>query len=575
MSSISVVVPTVGGPRLARVLDSLAAQSAEHQVIVVDDGSPAGIEVEDRDQVEVLRLDTNSGFSRAVNAAAELADGGALVLLNDDCVVDPDFLERITAPLDPAAGVPMVASVMRDWAEPGLIDSAGMELDPTLLVWDYLNGEPLEILDDGVPDPVGPSAAAAAFDRAAFREAGGFDEALFAYWEDVDLVLRLRQEGARCALAADARGTHEHSASFGSGSARKNYLTGFGRGYVLRKWGASSPRRLPAIVARDAVVCAGQALLDRNLSGVRGRIEGYRAARPSEPYPDGLPVGQAPGAADTLRRRLARRRRLRARSPAGGSQVRSIAFFHLAETSGPSRSLERELEWQAGLGELGVVVPAEGDVSRLFGEFASVTVADYQALTRRGDALLGLAGDVRRFRRLIRESRADLVVVVTAMLPAALIAARLQRLPIVVYCGEIFEQPGMGAGTACCPARAPGAHRAACGRDRDRLRDRRRSSSTATGTPTSRRSTRPLARGTQRGTGPPFAGRTGSRRRRRWWSPQGRSARVAARTCSSTRSRWRANRFPAFAARSPERRLTAGPTSPLPSGWSGRRRRRT
>jgi GT2 family glycosyltransferase/glycosyltransferase involved in cell wall biosynthesis len=446
VSSISVVVPTVGGPRLARVLDSLAEQSADHQVIVVDDGSPAGIEVEGRDRVEVLRLDTNSGFSRAVNAAAELADGEALVLLNDDCVVDPDFLERITAPLDAAAGVPMIAAVMRDWAEPGLIDSAGMELDPTLLVWDYLNGEPLEILDGGVPDPVGPSAAAAAFDRAAFREAGGFDEALFAYWEDVDLVLRLRREGARCALAADARGTHEHSASFGSGSARKNYLTGFGRGYVLRKWGASSPRRLPAIVARDAVVCAGQALLDRNLSGVRGRIEGYRAARPSEPYPEGLPVGQAPGAADTLRRRLARRRRLRARSPGGGSQVRSIAFFHLAQTSGPSRSLERELEWQAGLGELGVVVPAEGDVSRLFGEFASVTVADYQALTRRGDALLGLAGDVRRFRRLISESRANLVVVVTAMLPAALIAARLQRLPIVVYCGEIFEQPGMGDG---------------------------------------------------------------------------------------------------------------------------------
>jgi N-acetylglucosaminyl-diphospho-decaprenol L-rhamnosyltransferase len=446
--SISVVVPTVGGPRLERVLASLAGQTVDHRVIVVDDGSPDGVDAGGDDRVEVLRLEDNSGFSRAVNAAVERADGDALVLLNDDCVVDADFLERITAPLDAAAGVPMVASVMRDWAEPGLIDSAGMELDPTLLVWDYLNGEPLGILDRGVPDPVGPSAAAAAFDRAAFRGAGGFDESLFAYWEDVDLVLRLRREGARCALAADARGTHEHSASFGSGSARKNYLTGFGRGYVLRKWGAASARRLPAIVVRDTVVCAGQALIDRNLAGVRGRIDGYRAATPSESYPEGLPVGQAPTALGTLRRRLSRRRRLRTRTTNDERRttpLRSIAFFHLAETSGPSRSLERELEWQAGLGALEVVVPAEGDVSRLFGEFASVTVAEYEALTWRGGALLGLAGDARRFRGLIREARADLVVVVTAMLPAALIAARREGLPAVVYCGEIFEQPGMGA----------------------------------------------------------------------------------------------------------------------------------
>ena len=38
----------------------------------------------------------------------------------------------------------MAAGVMRDWRDPELIDSAGMELDRTLLVFDYLNGEPVE-----------------------------------------------------------------------------------------------------------------------------------------------------------------------------------------------------------------------------------------------------------------------------------------------------------------------------------------------------------------------------------------------------------------------------------------------
>ncbi|MFL5870447.1 MAG: glycosyltransferase [Solirubrobacterales bacterium] len=447
MTSISVVVPTLGGPRLDRVLRSLAEQTVAHQTIVVDDGSPSGVEVPDG--VDLLRMETNSGFARVVNAAAERADGDALVLLNDDCVVDADFLERIAAPLDPAAGVAMVASVMRDWAEPDLIDSAGMELDRTLLVWDYLNGEPLELLDGGVADPVGPSAAAAAFDRAVFHAAGGFDENLFAYWEDVDLVLRLRRRGLRCVLAADARGTHEHSASFRSGSARKNYLTGFGRGYVLRKWGVLTPRCTPSVLARDAVVCAGQALFDRNLSGIQGRIEGYRMAEPTESYPENLPTGQAPTAVGTLRRRLARRRRLKRRTTSDERGIRSIAFFHLAETSGPSRSLERELEWQAGLGELEVIVPADGHVARRFGEFAEVTVAGHEAIMRPpGPAgfaagLVELARDVRRFRSLIRDHRADVVVVVTAMLPAALIAARRERVPAVVYCGEIFEQRGM------------------------------------------------------------------------------------------------------------------------------------
>ena len=67
-----------------------------------------------------------------------------------------------------------------------------------------------------------------------------------------------RRPGAAAARAGAAAGsprtragTHEHSATLGSGSARKNYLMGFGRGYLLRKWGVLTPRRLPAILARE------------------------------------------------------------------------------------------------------------------------------------------------------------------------------------------------------------------------------------------------------------------------------------------------------------------------------------
>ena len=87
---------------------------------------------------------------------------------------------------------------------------------------------------------------------------------------------------------------------------------------MLRKWGALTPRRLPGILARDLVTCAGQAVIDRNVAGVRGRVAGWRAARDVERqhYPAELPVGAAPGALGTLRRRAARRGRLRARGGA-------------------------------------------------------------------------------------------------------------------------------------------------------------------------------------------------------------------------------------------------------------------
>jgi N-acetylglucosaminyl-diphospho-decaprenol L-rhamnosyltransferase len=312
-----VIVPTVGPERAVRLLDSLAASGGRFETIVVDNGT--GAEELDAaagrlDGGQVLRLDSNMGYSRAVNRAAQRAQGDALVLLNDDSVVDPGYIERITEQLDPGAGVVMAAGVMRDAAAPGLIETAGIELDRTLLAFDYLNGEPVEVLDGPVADPVGPSGAAAAFSRDAFLEADGFDEELFAYLEDVDLVLRLRRAGGSCRLAPGARGLHWHSATLGPGSERKDYLMGYGRGYLLRKWGVLEPRRLPAVLARELALSAGQVLMDRNLGAVRGRVRGLRAGRRSEPYPSAATPPDPPSLAATLRRRWRRRARLRRRS---------------------------------------------------------------------------------------------------------------------------------------------------------------------------------------------------------------------------------------------------------------------
>jgi GT2 family glycosyltransferase len=314
-AGVSVIVPTLDGARAERIARSLAAQTAAHQAIVVDNGCPDGLRPaqlrELHPALEVLRLERNEGYSRAVNLAARRADGAVLVLVNDDCALDDTFLAELVRPLDPSAGISMAAGVLRDMRRPELIDTAGIEIDATLLAFDYLNGEPVAGLDGGVPDPFGPSGAAAALDREAFLAIGGFDENLFAYVEDVDLALRLRLEGGRCRLATGARGVHEHSSTLGSGSARKDYLTGFGRGYVLRKWSVVSLRRLPSVLVRELAICAGQAVIDRNLAGVRGRVHGFRAAPARRSYPGDALEPRAPSLASTLARRWWRRARLR------------------------------------------------------------------------------------------------------------------------------------------------------------------------------------------------------------------------------------------------------------------------
>ena len=313
----SVLIPSWNGAdRLQRLLPSLGSSA---QVIVVDNGSTddtRALLAGRFPDVDVISLPRNEGYSRAVNRAAAAATGDTIVLLNDDCVCRPGFVSRLAAAIDPGRSAVMAAGVLLEHGNPALIDSAGIELDDTLLVFDYMNGFDLADLETASP-PLGPSGAAAAFDRSAFLDAGGFDESLFAYWEDVDLALRLQLAGAVCAPAFDAHAVHSHSATLGSGSTRKNYLTGYGRGYVLRKWSVMQGRRTPRALGRELSLCSAQLVFDHTVSGFSGRLAGWRAATAAGrmDYPTALVGGRRRSLMHELARRRERRRRLRTAEP--------------------------------------------------------------------------------------------------------------------------------------------------------------------------------------------------------------------------------------------------------------------
>jgi N-acetylglucosaminyl-diphospho-decaprenol L-rhamnosyltransferase len=283
----TVVIPTLNARELlADALESLGRQTIDAAVVVVDNGSTDGTAemVADRfPHVRVVRNDTNLGFGRAVNRAALGLDGDALVLLNNDVVCEPEFLERLLAPLA-EEGVGMVAGVLLQHGAPELVDSAGIELDPTLRSWDALWNRPASEVD-AAPEPVGPCGGAAAYRLDAFQAAGGFDEVFFAYWEDVDLALRLRLAGHRCVRAAGARALHRHGQTLGAASPAQRRLEAFGRAFVLARYRVARRGLLTRamIAALDWPVLAVHLVVRRELGPLRERRRGTRAGRARRP----------------------------------------------------------------------------------------------------------------------------------------------------------------------------------------------------------------------------------------------------------------------------------------------------
>ncbi len=132
--------------------------------------------------VDIVHSPENVGFGRGHNANAVRGHASWLLVLNQDCIVEPGALARLVAlATQDAANVAAWEMRQIPYEHPKAYDPVSLDVE-----W--------------------VSGAATLFRRRAFEAVHGFDEHLFMYGEDVDLSWRLRAQGhrlryvARCAV---------------------------------------------------------------------------------------------------------------------------------------------------------------------------------------------------------------------------------------------------------------------------------------------------------------------------------------------------------------------------------------
>lgn len=229
-------------------------------------------------RAEVVCEPENTGFTPAVDKGVRRTKGEWVGLLNDDATIETQAFAAMLAAGSSASDVGSVAAQMRFADRPGIINSAGIEVDRLGIAYDRLLGEPVSASETDVTEVFGACGGAAIYRRAMLNQIGGFDGSFFAYLEDVDVAWRARALGWRCLYEPSAVVLHRHSATLGHGSSQKYFLSGRNRIRVLAKNADSRLLRRYGglMIANDLAYVVFLAAARRTLAPLRGRVSGLR-----------------------------------------------------------------------------------------------------------------------------------------------------------------------------------------------------------------------------------------------------------------------------------------------------------
>jgi len=298
MKPVSVILINFNGVEdLPECLRSLFLQDHEHiELFLIDNGSVDGStealrefasDPENRrrfsgDSPLLILNQENTGFSPALNQGIKASTGEVIIPLNPDVVLDKCFISALVAPLaEPDVGS-VTGKLLRfpPGGKDNVVDSVGHVIFRNRLAKDRGEGEPgaTSFLE---PETVfGTCGAAAAYSRRMLDDVrvNGeyFDEAFFAFWEDLDLDWRANLRGWRCIYTPEAVAYHKR----GGTGYRKTLLVeyhNYKNRYLMIIKNDSVRyliRNLPGIIVTE--VLKGGALLVRCPKAITSLVEVVR-----------------------------------------------------------------------------------------------------------------------------------------------------------------------------------------------------------------------------------------------------------------------------------------------------------
>jgi N-acetylglucosaminyl-diphospho-decaprenol L-rhamnosyltransferase len=228
-----IVITANSGPLSGACIEGVLSSSSKVELFLIDNASVDGEvdAIESRHsgdlRIRIIRSPENIGFGPACNQAAVLASGDMLLVLNPDCLIEVDTIERLRtiADANPHTGILGVSVLDRQGRE----DKASRRRDPTLRRalcslsglarfgqrWPGLAGVEIpRLLQTSLPEAVDAVSGACMFvRREAFDAVGGFDGAYFLHCEDLDLCRRVRDAGFDVLYVPSIALIHEQGSS--------------------------------------------------------------------------------------------------------------------------------------------------------------------------------------------------------------------------------------------------------------------------------------------------------------------------------------------------------------------------
>jgi GT2 family glycosyltransferase/SAM-dependent methyltransferase/peptidoglycan hydrolase CwlO-like protein len=217
----SIIVPVYNN-----VLDTLICiaslleleEAHDFEVIVADDGSSdatAALVGAIGGCVRHLRQPQNLGFLGNCNAAAVQASGRHIILLNNDTLVFPGWLDGLLDPFEQFDRIGLVGSKLINWD--GTLQEAGGIFWRDGSAWNFGRNQNAQAPEfNYLKDVDYVSGASIAVPASVWRDLGGFDPAYTpAYCEDSDLAFRLRDAGYRTLYSPASQVMHHEGRSHG------------------------------------------------------------------------------------------------------------------------------------------------------------------------------------------------------------------------------------------------------------------------------------------------------------------------------------------------------------------------